>query len=633
MEDGLAEEAPEFDLALHVAQVEEWEETTDTSNKLAERDRDYFDNKQLTSEERKELSDRGQPDVVFNVIRSKVNYLLGLEINSRTDPKALPRTPQDEEASEAATDALRYVEEVNDLDSMFSQVWENIIVEGYGGLELTIDPQTSEIGAVQWPWDRLFYDPHARKADFSDAQYVGGVTWMDADQAKAQWPGMESVIDATVSGDLNTTHDDRPKWKVWSTGSRRKRVKIIHMYCNDGAEWNWCIFTKGGKLEGGPVPFRDEKGMSFCPLFLQSAYVDRDNNRYGEIRAMISPQDEVNKRRSKSLHLLTQRQTKAERGAVDDVELMKMEMAKPDGHIEINPGYQFEVIDTSQQIQGNMEMMAQAIQHMQSQGPNAALMGKQNGDPSGRAILANQQGGQTEMSPLIDRHLNLKQRVFRAIWALIRQYKTAEWWVRVTDNEDNVKFVGLNRPVTMREDALKRFEKQGVPPEQVQAMMGQVEADPVQAQMLDQVVRIENVPAEMGMDITIENVPDVANMLDEQFQALTKLAPAVTFPPEIYIKASSLRNKRELLEELKKAQGGNPEVAAMQAQRAKLELDEFAAKIEKLKAETIATLAKADQTDAQTGSIVNPRIVEPGQQTGGQTAGQAVQQPQPTPFQ
>ena len=540
VEGGMTEEE-DFDLALHVSQVEDWEETTDSSNKLAERDRDYFDNKQLTSEERKELSDRGQPDVVFNVIRSKVNYLLGLEINSRTDPKALPRTPQDEEASEAATDALRYVEEVNDLDSMFSQVWENIIVEGYGGLELTIDPQTSEIGAVQWPWDRLFYDPHARKADFSDAQYVGGVTWMDADQAKAQWPGMESVIDATVSGDLNTTHDDRPKWKVWSTGSRRKRVKIIQMYYKDGAEWNWCIFTKGGKLEGGPVPFRDEKGMSFCPLFLQSAYVDRDNNRYGEIRAMISPQDEVNKRRSKSLHLLTQRQTKAERGAVDDVELMKMEMAKPDGHIEINPGYQFEVIDTSQQIQGNMEMMAQAIQHMQSQGPNAALMGKQNGDPSGRAILANQQGGQTEMSPLIDRHLNLKQRVFRAIWALIRQYKTAEWWVRVTDNEDNVKFVGLNRPVTMREDALKRFEKQGVPPEQVQAMMGQVEADPVQAQMLDQVVRIENVPAEMGMDITIENVPDVANMLDEQFQALTKLAPAVTFPPEIYIKASSLR--------------------------------------------------------------------------------------------
>lgn len=620
-----------FDLALHVEQVEEWEETTHDANSLAERDRDYFDNKQLTSEERKTLNDRGQPDVVFNVIRSKINYLLGLEITSRTDPKALPRNPQDEEASEAATDALRYVEETTDLDQKFSAAWDNIIVEGYGGVELTVEPESGDIDIVHWPWDRLFYDPHSRKHDFSDATFLGGITWMDADQAKAKWPGMESVIDQTVSGDLNTTHDDRPRWKIWSTGSRRKRVKIIQMYYQQGADWYWSIFTKGGKLEGGPVPFKDEKGMSFCPLFMASAYVDRDNNRYGEVRAMISPQDEVNKRRSKSLHLLTQRQTKAEKGAVDDVELMKQEMAKPDGHIEINPGYQFEVIDTSQQIQGNMELMAQAIQHMQAQGPNAALMGKQDGAPSGRAILANQSGGQTEMSPLIDRHIQLKQRVFRAIWALIRQYKTAEWWVRVTDNEDNVKFVGLNRPVTMREDAMKRFEKQGVPIEQAQAVMAQVEADPVGSQMLNQVVRRENVPAEMGMDITIEQVPDVANMMDEQFQALTKLAPAVTFPPEVYIKASTLRNKRELLEELKKAQGGNPEVAAMQAERAKLEIEEFKAKIEKLRAETIATLAKADQTDAQTGSIVNPQIID----ANGAQAQPAQPQPAPqqTPFQ
>lgn len=621
MEGGVTGE-DDFDLALHVSQVEDWEETTSSANRLAERDRDYFDGKQLTSEEIKVLSERGQPDVVFNVIRSKVNYLLGYEITSRTDPKALPRTPQDEEAAEAATDALRFVEESNNLDQMFSNVWENIVIEGYGGIELTVDGD--EIGAVHWAWDRLFYDPHSSKYDFSDATYVGGVTWMDADQAKQQWPGMESVIDATVSGDLNTTHDDKPKWKVWSTGSRRKRVKIIQMYYRQGVDWHWCIFTKGGKLDGGPVPFKDEKGQSFCPLFLQSAYVDRDNNRYGEVRAMISPQDEVNKRRSKSLHLLTQRQTKAERGAVDDIEMMKQEMAKPDGHIEINPGYQFEVIDTSQQIAGNMEMMAQAINHMQSQGPNAALLGKQDGAPSGRAILANQQGGQTEMSPLVDRHLGLKQRVFRAIWNLVRQYKTAEWWVRVTDNEDNVKFVGLNRPVTMREDAMKRFEKQGVPPEQAQAVMAQAEADPIQAQMLDQVVRVENVPSEMMMDITVEQVPDVANMMDEQFQALTRLAPSVVFPSEVYIKASSLRNKRELLEALKSAQGGNPEVAQMQAKRAQLELEKFQAEIEKIKAETISTLAKADQTDAQTGSIVNPQIVNPGVQA---------QQPEPQPFQ
>ena len=67
-----------FDLALAVQRVEDWEETTSEAVQLAERDRDYYDNKQLTAEE-KVLNDRGQPDIVFNKIRSKINYLLGLE--------------------------------------------------------------------------------------------------------------------------------------------------------------------------------------------------------------------------------------------------------------------------------------------------------------------------------------------------------------------------------------------------------------------------------------------------------------------------------------------------------------------------------------------------------------------------
>lgn len=622
----------EFNLALHIQQVEDWEEVTDNATRLSERDRDYYDNIQLTAIELATLEDRGQPAIVFNVIRSKVNYLLGLEASTRTDPKGLPRNPQDEDAAEACTDGLRAVEDETELDQKFSNVWENMLVEGYGGIELTADEETGEIGAVEWPWDRLFYDPHSRKHDFSDARYLGGVLWMDAEEAKAKWPNAVEAIDATVSDDTTKTHADRPKWKIWCSGTKRKRVKIVQMYYLEGSDWHWCHFTKGGKLDGNQVSFRDDKGRSWCPLFLQSAYVDRNNNRYGEVRSMISPQDEVNKRRSKSLHLITQRQTKAERGAIDDVETMKKELAKPDGHIEINPGFEFEILDTSNQAQGNIELMAQAMQHMQTEGPNAALLGKQGGDPSGKAIQANQQGGQTELSRLMDRHSNLKKRTFQGIWWLIRQYKTAEWWVRVTDDEKNIKFVGFNRQVTMREKLQKRLEQQGNPPEAIQQLIGQLEADPMRGPMLEQVVGMENVPAEMNMDITIEQVPDVANLQEEQFKTLVALAPAVTFPPQIYIKASSLRDKQELLEELQKATE-NPE-AAQEAQAVKEQaFRRGEAEIEKIKAETMSALAKADQADAQTGAIINPAIVEPG--GGGQmpppSPQQQISSPAPQP--
>ena len=58
---------------------------------------------------------------------------------------------------------------------------------------------------------------------------------------------------------------------------------------------------------------------------MQSGYVDRDNNRYGAIKDMIGPQDEINKRRSKALHLLTMRQVVAEQGAVEDVDAARAE--------------------------------------------------------------------------------------------------------------------------------------------------------------------------------------------------------------------------------------------------------------------------------------------------------------------
>lgn len=602
------------DVTRYVQMYEDAEESAIDAVKASNRNRDYYDNKQLTKDELKELQDRGQPDVIFNIIQPKVEFLRGFEAMNRTDPRAFPRTPKDEPVAGAATDALRYSQDSLDLNPKFSGVWEQMLVEGYGGIELVLqDPETGEIDAVEWEFDRLFYDPHSRKPDFSDARYLGGVVWMDEEDAKEKWPEAVDVIDATVQADTGQRHMDRPSWKTWVSGKKRKRVRIVQMYHKQGHKWHWCHFTKGGKLDGGSVPFVDSKGQSWCPLFLQSAYVDRENNRYGWVTPLISPQDETNKRRSKALHEITQQRTLGEAGAVDDVELMKGEMAKPDGHIEINPGFRFELLENNSKASGNIELMQQAMQQVRDVGPNAAMQGKNQQDASGRALLANQQAGQTEIVPLVDRHRQLKRRVYKGIWDLTRQYRKGEWWVRVTDDEDNIKFVGFNRPVTMLEDLQAKLSESGAQPEEIQQFIAQVQQDPFRGPMLQQVVRTENVLAQMDMDIILEEVPDVANVQEEQFQALVQLAPAVTFPPEIYLEASSLRNKKQLIEKIKA-----PEPDPVQQQLAATEIDQKLrrgeAEIEKIKADTLAALAKADQADAQTGQIVRPQVTDGGQQ-------------------
>ena len=609
-----ANDGGDEDVVKYVRMYEDAEQAAVDAVKASQRNRDYYDNKQYTAEELAELRKREQPDIVFNIIQPKVEFLRGFEAMNRTDPRAFPRTPKDETVASAATDALRYSKDHLDLDQKFSTVWENLLIEGYGGVELVVDdPETGDISAVEWEFDRLFHDPHSRKPDFSDAQYLGGIVWMDADDAKDNWPGKENIIDMTTQGDTGQRHEDRPSWKTWVTGKDRKRVRIVQMYHKVGRVWHWCHFTKGGKLDGGPVPFVDQDRQSWCPLILQSAFVDRDNNRYGWMSPMIGPQDETNKRRSKALHEITQQRTLGERGAVDDVDAMKDEMAKPDGHIDINPGFRFELLENSSKASGNIELMQQAMQHVRDVGPNAAMQGKNQQDSSGRALLANQQAGQTEIAPLVDRHRHLKRRVYKGIWNLTRQFRKGEWWVRVTDDEDNIKFVGFNRPVTMREEAEKRLEQQGASPEEIQQFIGQVEADPAQAMRLQQVVRTENVLADMDMDIILEEVPDVANVAEEQFQALVQLAPAVTFPPEIYLEASSLRNKKQLIEKIK-APEPDPVQQELQAGQIDRAIRREEAEIEKIKADTLAALTKADQTDAQTGQIVRPQVIDGGQQ-------------------
>lgn len=596
---------------------EDAEEVTTDSRKLSERDRDYYDNKQLTSAELRELKRRGQPDVIINRIQTKVNYLLGYEASQRTDPRAFPRTPQDEDSSQACSDALNYVRESTNLAQNFSLAWENMLVEGFAGLEVGVVPDgqgDAEITVTQWDWDRLFYDPHSRKHDYSDARYKGGVIWMDEDDARDRWPDGADVIGRTVSEEDSRAYSDRPQWKTWTQGGKRKRVRIVQMYYLEAGEWKWCIFTKAGKLASGDVPFRDNNGRSICPLIMQSAFVNRDNERYGFVRALIGPQDEINKRRSKSLHLLMGRPVVAETGAVEDVDAAKVEIAKANGWLEVNPGMRFEFADNPAELSGHLGLLQEAKNEIDLLGPNAAMQGKGDRSASGRAIMANQQGGQIEIYRLVDRHAHMKLNTYRLIWAIIRQYWTAHKWIRVTDDEKMARFAQLNRPVTLLDDLVKQSVDEGIEEDQARQIIEQrAQQDPMLAARLQEVTRTENVPADMDMDIILEEVPDSANVQQEQFEILAKLAPAVVFPPDVYIEMSALRNKKKLLEKLDKLKAPDPakqQAAELEMATMATELEKLKAEIDKIRADTVQSYAKADSLDQQFGQVIKPQIID-----------------------
>lgn len=588
-----------IELTDRIRKFEEAEQASYDGRQEAEKGRDYYDGRQLTADEIKTLKKRKQPIVIENLIQPKIDYLCGLERQTRTDPKAYPRTAAHEDDANAATDAMRYVADDQRIDIKRSAVFQNMLVEGFGGVEVTaqktrggIDPKISHIA-----WDRLFFDPHSMRADFSDAGYLGFVTWMDANDAKIMWPDSAKIIEATVAkptGSTSETYDDKPKYTHW-TDAARIRIRIVTMYCKRDGQWYRSVFTLAGDLEEVALsPWVDEDGNPECGLIMQSAYVDRDNDRYGPVRHWITLQDEVNKRRSKFLHLSNSRQIRISPATGLDAQAARNEMSRPDG-VFVGEQGEIEIIGTGDMAAGHFNLLAEAKQAIQLTGPNATMQGKSGQDQSGRAILALQQGGMTEMAPLLDGLRDFNIRLFRAVWNRIRQFWNAERWVRVTDDEQNVRFVGLN--ISKGQAALLKIGeavKAGKLDEQTARQYAmQIQSDPSMMQPV-------NTIAEMDVDIQIDEAADAPTLQIEQFEQLTKLAPMT--PPqylpvmwELMIEASSLRNKdklREIIEQMK----NQPD--PMQEPMQQLQLADAQATVEEKQSKTALNYAKVEETTA-----------------------------------
>ena len=593
---------------------EESEDASLTARKEAERDRDYVDGKQITAEELAELARRGQPPVIDNRIKTKIDYLVGLEKQQRVKPKAFPRTPRHEADADAATESLRYVAESEDYEAKRSAVWRNMLVEGVGGIRVyaepskyapPLDPMGSsaltrpeyDIRLQRIAWDRLFFDPHSAEADFSDAGYLGIVTWMDFDDALGMYPDAKDILDATLATAPSDTYDDKPKFSHWAD-KKRKRVRICQIWIRRAGEWHFAEYTRGGILKGGPSPYLTDKGESDCELVLQSAYVDRDNNRYGLVREMVTLQDEVNKRRSKSLHLLNTSQVLYETGTVADIEAFRKEAVRPDGTMEVAPGTlarkQIEFRTRDDLATAHFQLLQEAKSAIDIKGPNATEMGDRTGGEipaSGRAILASQQGGMIQIGDLLDNLRHLDKRVFRSLWARVRQYWTAEKWLRVTDDERNVKWLGLN----LDPFAMAQFE-----------MRARAHPDEARATFAGVIGSV----AELDCDIVIDDAPDSLTPQIEQFQSLVELKKydaAGEIPFRAIVRAMpNLKDKQAFLKDM-------DEQAARNAERGQgtqaLQLRGAEAAAAETESKAALNVAKAMETVGVAGVL--PRLRSP----------------------
>lgn len=640
-----------------IAWFEDWETATEEARKDAERDHDYYDGIQWTADEISDLKSRGQPPIVKNRIFKKINFLLGQEVRNRADPKALPRSPAHDDDVRAVTDALRYVCDAEDFDATSSACWFDVVTKGYGGAVVEHEKigEEIEVKIRHVKWDRLWFDLHSRKADFSDALHFGISTWYDVDDAVDFYAKRQDAVDNAKdiieagfgshgSSPLDETHEDRPKGQWTSAAGNRKRVLVSECYYRDGKDWYVCHYTKAGfVVKPRKTGYLDEAGNSCCALVVNSAFVTRDGDRYGLIRHMIGPQDEINKRSSKALHWLSVDRVISEDGAVLDPDEAQTERAKPDGWIRVERGalqngrIQFEKgIDMAQ---GQVQLLAEAKQEIDSIGPEVPQIGSLPNAASGRALMMRQQIGSLELAPLEDGHKRWKRNIYRQIWYRVRQFWASEKWLRVTDDADRTgyRFVGLNRQMTRGQRFSELLSKEVPVESALAAVLGpqsqlvmqqaqqqsqsmaqqspqqtQMPPEQQQAQLTQMLMRhprmadpmIAGDVAELDVDIVLDESPDVSVLQQEEYEKLVELIPsflqAQQSPQlllEMALEASQLRSKKRLLEMLKKP----PDPQAMQLQQAMQQLgaEQAKASVAHTQAQTQAATSQAQLNQAK----------------------------------
>lgn len=578
-----------------VTWVNEADTATTDSRATSEKCRDYYDGKQLTDAEIKALKARKQAPIVINRIKPKMDGLMGMEKSAKTTIKAFPRTPKHTMDADAASESIRYVLQDNFFDQVRSQVWEFLLLEGTGGAEVIVKPSKKgmRITLNSIPWDRLIYDPHSRSKHFTDKpRYLGQVAWMDWDDAVGMYPGKKDVLDTTISG--SATFEDKPNW----VDSNRKRVKLVELYYRNKGDWWHCILTYGGFVESPKIsPFKNEEGETEHAYEFASAFVDREGNRYGSAKQLLDVNDEINKRRSKFLHLASVRQVMLERGAVDDVNKVRGELAKPDGVIEVTPGMLFEVLKTGDMAAAQFNLLTEAKMEIDSVGVNAALMGKDSKSASGIALQERKMAGQTELGPLFDVLKHWQHRMFRKIWNRIRQYWTDEMWIRVTDDERNVKWVGINAPITAGERLLEQAQTQGIEAPELEMLKQRIAQDP----SMKEVVGKRNSVAELDVDIILSETPDSPTAEIENFQVMGEMVKSgFPLPPEAVIEASPLANKEKILRMMKEKPQLPPEIQQQMEQMGE-QLKGLTQENQQLKGKQAEGIAKiqSDKEEAQ----------------------------------
>jgi hypothetical protein len=549
---------------------------------------DYYDGNQLTEDLREKLQERGQPPLIDNLIKPTVDTVLGMEARTRTDWRVRPEDDEqcEDNLAEALSIKLKIAEQESRADRAISDAYAALVKAGLGWVEVAreSDPFKCPYRVRYIHRRELFWDWRSEQPDLSDARYLIRRRWLDLDHAVAMmpqyanlfrmtcnaWSGFDPLLDGQDTGlvrAFDTERDTRMASADWRDVVRqkicmneiwyRKWVRGYVMELPNGTvkevdfnnpKHNEAIIAGVVKVRQAtfqkvrlawyagphflydvPSPYRHNQ-FPYVPFF--GYREDLTGAPYGLIRSMISPQDEINARKSKMLWHLNSRRVITDQDAVPNHNVAMQEVARPDAYIILNkdrkPSSQFKVEPggelASQQFQVLVESKATISE---ASGVHKTAMGQQTGASSGIAINTLADQGTNTLAELNDNHQFARRLVGEMLFDLVVQDLVKRGETRVTTGEGKRKrTIVLNQPA---------FDDQGRP-------------------------TILNNVAKVRAKVVLDDIPSTPTARLQQLQQLTELTKAL--PPQtqaivmdFVIEAMDLPNRHQIADRLRAANG------------------------------------------------------------------------------
>lgn len=622
-------------------------------------DEDFYDGLQWDTREAAELLERGQAPVVYNEVKPTIDWLLGTERRTRIDFKVTP-TASDKASNEDATNKtklLKYLAEVNRSTFTRSHAFDEAVKAGLGWIEVGVksDPEDEPIFDRAESWRNMLYDSLGTARDLSDSRYLFRMRWLDMDIAQAMFPEHEELIErAAESNPDNRGIDwwfgrqlselDPPdmggiiggRWAQFDSAAwlhnPRRRVQCFEAWYYDPTtettglgsrvhdvirmKMRCTVFLDVGILWDGWSPYRHNR-FPFIPIWCYRR--KRDGAPYGVIRNLRGPQESLNKRISKSLHILSTNQVHVEADAIDDevmtADEIREELAAPDAFVQWRSGAlsgKKVLIQSDKDLAaGHLEMAERdKVTIREVGGVTSENLGRDTRLVSGVALRAKHEQGSTVTAELFDNLRMSRQMEGEIKLSLIEQFYTEPKVFRITGERNKHDFVSINEPdpvtgeilndVTARK-AVFVIDEQDFQQSLMTAMF---------ESLMDLLSRIAAVDPEFArnvLDIVIEYAPvHGKDALVKRIRELTgQVDPDEEDSPEKVAEREAAKELQARLQALNVA-AMEADVAGKQAQAElrQAQAGESAARISKTEAERITKLLEGIYAALQAAQVV-----------------------------